>query len=434
MEPEPFAALCYPGLSKLAVGFTSLGAAFHLCVHPYEVDYYILRLLCVYAWAWCTLVAIFSQKCAFGIVSAGGRASLAGLSFNAGLALSMGVYRVFFHRLRCFPGPFAARLSKFYAFMLQWKNFQYFSDQWTMFYSFDVLGLVGFSEDFKQLESGQEHYAIRGVHDQVFMLGLLNQIPWLSYPLNALQPLSGGFGVFKMYCNEMVKKSALGGKFQTTESPVLVCLEPKRWGSDTTGNTLACALHYLCVNPSAYKKLQEQLDSIISDEGTSLSYANIRKIAFLDAILKETMRLKPAVPGGQPRVTPVGGLHIGDIWIPGDINVLVPQYALQRDDRFFHRASEFLPERWLENRNSWALDEQAYFPFQIGPRACVGKEFAMMSMRILLARIALNFDIAFAPGEDGVEFDTRARDYLAIDVGPLYLVFSERRSRQLGKP
>ena len=78
-----------------------------------------------------------------------------------------------------------------------------------MFYSFDVIGLVGFGEDFNQLESGLEHYAIRGVHDQMFMIGLLNQIPWLSYPLNALQPLSGGFGLFKIYCNNMVKKCAL---------------------------------------------------------------------------------------------------------------------------------------------------------------------------------------------------------------------------------
>lgn len=81
--------------------------------------------------------------------------------------------------------------------------------KWTMFYSFDVMGLVGFGEDFNQLESGLEHYAIRGVHDQIFMIGLLNQIPWLSYPLNALQPLSGGFGLFKIYCNNMVKKCAL---------------------------------------------------------------------------------------------------------------------------------------------------------------------------------------------------------------------------------
>lgn len=50
----------------------------------------------------------------------------------------------------------------------------------------------------------------------------------------------------------------------------------------------------------------------------------------------------------------------------------------------------------------------------------------MMSMRMFVSRLAMNFDLSFAPGEDGVEFDTQARDYLAIDVGPLFLMVSER--------
>ncbi|KAJ5393573.1 cytochrome P450 [Penicillium crustosum] len=314
-----------------------------------------------------------------------------------------------------------------------------------MFYSFDVMGLVGFGEDFNQLESGLEHYAIRGVHDQIFMIGLLNQIPWLSYPLNALQPLSGGFGLFKIYCNNMKyqklnddtprdviswllkaqsendRSAPPTAKALAEDGNVLILA-----GSDTTGNTLACVLHYLVANKPVYKKLQQQLDEIFPNRERSYEYNEVRKLSYLDAILKETMRLKPAVPGGQPRVTPPEGLQIGDTWIPGDINVLVPQYALQRDDRFFHRAAEFLPERWLEQRADLNLDERAYFPFQIGPRGCVGKEFAMMSMRIFITHIAMNFDIAFAPGEDGSEFDACARDYLAIDVGPLYLVLSER--------
>lgn len=136
--------------------------------------------------------------------------------------------------------------------------------------------------------------------------------------------------------------------------------------SDTTGNTLACVLHYLVANKPVYKKLQQQLDEIFPNRERSYEYNEVRKLSYLDAILKETMRLKPAVPGGQPRVTPPEGLQIGDTWIPGDINVLVPQYALQRDDRFFHRAAEFLPERWLEQRADLNLDERAYFPFQIG--------------------------------------------------------------------
>ena len=52
----------------------------------------------------------------------------------------------------------------------------------------------------------------------------------------------------------------------------------------------------------------------------------------------------------------------------------------------------------------------------------------MMTMRSFVSCVARNFDIGFAPGEDGVEFDMRARDDLALNVGPLYLVLSERTS------
>lgn len=93
----------------------------------------------------------------------------------------------------------------------------------------------------------------------------------------------------------------------------------------------------------------------------------MRDIPYVEAIINETLRLKPAVPSGQPRVTPPGGLQIDEVWIPGDVNVVVPQYILQRDNRNFPEADKFVPERWLaENKKTMISNEQAYFPFQLG--------------------------------------------------------------------
>ncbi|RAK99283.1 cytochrome P450 [Aspergillus ibericus CBS 121593] len=540
--------------------FAFLGVAFHLSILPLEIDYQILRLLCLFIAIWITLVCVNCQYYDAALLSAIKTVFSMTFCFTTGLTTSMIIYRAFFHRLRNFPGPFAARISKLYAFTLQWKSWQLFSDQvalqrkygdfvrtgpreitifhpsaipiiygsqspciksawyhqvsrldtetsvnttrdpalhrlrrrawdrglgvkalaqyesriiskaeslitelkcrlnkplnisqWTMFYSFDVMGLVGFSHDFKQLETATEHYAIKGMHDQLFMLGLLNQIPWLSYPLNALQPLSGGFGSFKMYCSQMVKERQQAYNHSPDKTPqdIISWLlkaqaekdrsappTPKALhedsnvlilaGSDTTATTLACALHYLATHPTIYKTLQSHLDHLFPNPTHPPTYTKLRNIPYLDAILKETMRLKPAVPSGQPRVTPPEGLYIGDVYIPGAINVLVPQYAVHRDERFFPQGGEFVPERWITTDPSLGVDERAYFPFQIGPRGCVGKEFAMMTMRVFVACVALNFDVELVPGEDGVGFDTGARDYLALDVGELGLVLSER--------
>lgn len=116
-----------------------------------------------------------------------------------------------------------------------------------------------------------------------------------------------------------------------------------------------------------YRKLQSQLDSIFPAGDSSCIYDKVRDIPYLDAVINETLRLKPAVPSGQPRVTPPDGLQIDDVWIPGDINVITPQYVIQRDERNFPRGEEYVPERWLaEEKKTMILHEQAFFPFQIG--------------------------------------------------------------------
>jgi len=90
------------------------------------------------------------------------------------------------------------------------------------------------------------------------------------------------------------------------------------------------------------------------------------RIPYIDAIIKETLRLKPVAPTGMSRTTPPEGLEIDGQWIPGNTIVVIPQYIMHRDERCFVRPSEFLPERWLDEGKDLLLDDQAYFPFVLG--------------------------------------------------------------------
>ncbi|KAL3477441.1 hypothetical protein BJX99DRAFT_257469 [Aspergillus californicus] len=76
------------------------------------------------------------------------------------------------------------------------------------------------------------------------------------------------------------------------------------------------------------------------------------------------------------------------------------------------------------------LHEQAFFPFQTSRYGCVGKQFALMEMRNVIARIVLEFDISFAPDETGETFDPGAKDTFRYTVGPLNLIFQERETKQ----
>lgn len=120
------------------------------------------------------------------------------------------------------------------------------------------------------------------------------------------------------------------------------------------------ALYFLATHPESYKRLQNDVD-----EAENLQNA-ASQLPYLQAILTETLRLKPSVPSGNPRVTPPEGLVIDEVWIPGNTIVIVPQYVVQRDERNYVRPLEFLPERWLEEEKDLTLDRNAFFPFTIG--------------------------------------------------------------------
>lgn len=71
--------------------------------------------------------------------------------------------------------------------------------QWSFYYAFDIMGLVGLDTDFGMVETGKEHKAISALHGQMTAVGVLGTVPWLLSLLAKL-PVSGGFGVFMKFC------------------------------------------------------------------------------------------------------------------------------------------------------------------------------------------------------------------------------------------
>jgi cytochrome P450 len=152
------------------------------------------------------------------------------------------------------------------------------------------------------------------------------------------------------------------------------------------------------------------------------SYERVKNIAFLDYIIQETLRLKPSIPAGLTRLTPAAGLQIDEVTIPGDTIVSVPAYTIQRDERYWKSAAEFVPERWED----LATDKAPWIPFTRGQFSCPGKNLAFMELRMVLSRIALRFDISFAAGVDVEGFDKGAKDTFTLNVPSLSMIFTPR--------
>lgn len=95
----------------------------------------------------------------------------------------------------------------------------------------------------------------------------------------------------------------------------------------------------------------------------------------------------------------------------------------------FRRAREFLPERWTTDPDL-IVNEKSFAPFLVGPFACVGKQLALMELRMVLAETVWNYEFQFAPGEDGHIIENETMDLVILKAAPLHLVFKKRTSEE----
>lgn len=101
----------------------------------------------------------------------------------------------------------------------------------------------------------------------------------------------------------------------------------------------------------------------------------------------------------------------------------IQPYAIGRDDKYFHSAAEFLPERWLPNartdtKSPFFHDQRhAVLPFSMGPRACLGQNLAWAELRLVLAKLAWSFDIEAIEGKKVKWEDMKT--YLLVEKRPV---------------
>ena len=127
---------------------------------------------------------------------------------------------------------------------------------------------------------------------------------------------------------------------------------------------------YLCTYPDVYRKLQKIVDDIFPDGIAEYKWDKIQNVPYIDAIINETLRLQPPAPEGLKRLTPPEGITVGDVYVPGDVVISVPIYALHRDPKYWAKAESFIPERWTD-QPELCIDKRAYMPFTLGRNPCL---------------------------------------------------------------
>lgn len=166
-------------------------------------------------------------------------------------------------------------------------------------------------------------------------------------------------------------------------------------GHETTAIALSWTCYLLAQHPEVEAKLVEELRAVLGDREPTAG--DVPRLRYTEMILRESMRLYPAVWGIGRRA--IADCEIGGYRVVAGSNVFIFQSLTQRDPRFFANPDAFDPERWREDRvRSGKIPRFAYFPFGGGPRVCVGASFAMLEATLLLAMIQQRFHLELVPG------------------------------------
>jgi len=164
-------------------------------------------------------------------------------------------------------------------------------------------------------------------------------------------------------------------------------------GYETTSNALAWTWYLLSEHPDAEAALHAELDKILGGRLPMLN--DLPRLTYTEMLLSESVRLyPPAWAIGRRSLEPAS---IAGYNVPKGSLLIVSQWLLHHDDRYFPNASRFDPMRWnAEARQS--RPHFAYFPFGAGPRQCIGESFAWNEALLLIATIAQRWRLRHVPG------------------------------------
>lgn len=164
-------------------------------------------------------------------------------------------------------------------------------------------------------------------------------------------------------------------------------------GHETTALALSWTFYLLGENPEAEEKLHQELEHVLA--GRTPEAKDLPQLPYTEKVVKESMRLYP--PAWSLARSVVTETEIGGFRIPVGANIVMSQWIMHRDPRFFPDSERFLPERWTAGLTQ-SLPRFAYFPFGGGPRICIGAAFAMTEACLLLATIAQRIEFRLEPG------------------------------------
>ena len=165
-------------------------------------------------------------------------------------------------------------------------------------------------------------------------------------------------------------------------------------GHDTTALTLTWTLYLLAQNPDVETKLRAELESVVGNRAPAA--ADRPNLKYAEQVIQESMRLYP--PAWVVGRSVIESCTVGGQALAVGNTVILSQWVVHRDPRWFADPETFRPERW-QNDFAKTLPKYAYFPFGGGPRVCIGNTFALMESVLVLATVLQKWRFELIPDQ-----------------------------------
>lgn len=297
---------------------------------------------------------------------------------------------------------------------------------WLQCYAFDVIGEITFGKRFGFLDMGEDK---DGVFKAIDTRGLYSTFvgiwSWIHAWVYPMLPSTGGHAYVSKYTEnriaEKVKllKDPRSGEKEKEGTPDFVtkilmasendpkkitrgdlfttCMSNIGAGSDTTAITLSGILYNLLKYPATCQRLRGEIETAAMEGKVSdpITFKEAQALSYLQAVIKEGLRVHPAVGLGLQRIVPAEGTTIAGQFIPGGSTVGINAYVAHQNTSVWGLdADTWRPERWLEieQQGRGGEVEKYFFSLGMGTRTCIGKNISLLEISKLIPQLVRRFD------------------------------------------
>ncbi|KAK5446757.1 hypothetical protein LTS15_009690 [Exophiala xenobiotica] len=349
--------------------------------------------------------------------------------------------------IKVYEKRYDKQLEQLVSVMKQRKEIDLFT--YLKYLLLDVVGDLAFDQSFNQLESGEEHQYVIDFNNAFMLIGLVCEpnrkprckraclfelthiqqnvfapiIPLIPYlPFQSLKNAYDGLQRVFAYSqarvadylklNKEQKEGTLisgyldlkTGNPKEGYSPWSIALAGHGFiiaGSEATTITLTYVVWLLIKHPRVEQKLRQELCTVPKNYSSS----DLAVLPYLDAVIKETLRVYPPAPSPMPRVVPSQGFSMDGVVYPPKTVISAQPYTLHRWTEVFDQPDTFNPDRWLGVPATTKEEmHRAFVPFSAGQRGCIGRGLAWMHMMKAVAKLLEEFD-RFEVREDMTDDD-----------------------------